>query len=123
MDDKKKALEGASVELISFKDSLSRQSKLTDKTGDFTFSNISFGYYKLRISYVGMQVLILDSINFRTERYDFNLTDITLKPKSTENLDEVIIYAEKPLIQSKDGNITFNAGESALAAGSNASDL
>lgn len=123
MDDKKKALEGASVELISFKDSLQRQSKLTDKTGDFTFSNISFGYYKLRISYVGMQVLTLDSIHFRTERYDFNLTDITLKPKSTENLDEIIIYSEKPLIQSKDGNITFNAGESALAAGSNASDL
>lgn len=123
MDGNKKALEGASVELISFKDSLSRQSKLTDKAGEFSFSNISFGYYKLRISYVGMQVLILDSINFRTERYDFNLTDITLKPKSTENLDEVIIYSEKPLIQSKDGNITFNAGESALAAGSNASDL
>ena len=35
----------------------------------------------------------------------------------------MVIYAEKPLIQSKDGNITFNAGESALAAGSNASDL
>src|SRR5204862_956098 len=53
----------------------------------------------------------------------FNLTDITLKPTSAENLGEVIIYAEKPLIQSKDGNITFNAGESAIAAGSNASDL
>ena len=123
MDDKKKALEAATVELVPFKDSLNKQTKRTDKDGDFTFSNIAFGYYKLRISYVGMQALTLDSINFRTERYDFNLTDITLKPKSTEDLDEVIVYAEKPLIQSKDGNITFNAGESALAAGSNASDL
>ncbi len=123
MDDKKKALEGASVEIISFKDSLQKKSTLTNKTGDFSFSNISFGFYRLRISYVGMQTLTIDSINFRTERYDFNLTDITLKATSVENLGEVIIYAEKPLIQSKDGNITFNAGESALAAGSNASDL
>lgn len=123
MDDKKKALQDATVELIPFKDSLNKEAKRTGKDGDFSFSNIAFGYYKLRISYVGMQLLTLDSIHFRTERYDFNLSDITLKPKSTENLDEVIVYAEKPLIQSKDGNITFNAGESALAAGSNASDL
>jgi len=123
MDDKKKALEGASVEIIPFKDSLQKKRTLSDKSGDFSFSNISFGYYKLRISYVGMQPLTIDSINFRTERFDFNLTDITLKPGNAENLGEVIIYAEKPLIESKDGNITFNAGESALAAGSNASDL
>lgn len=123
MDENKKALEAATVELISFKDSLQKLTRLTDKTGNFIFTNISFGYYKLRISYVGMKTLLIDSINFRTERYDFNLADITLKPKNTENLDEIIIYAEKPLIQSKEGNITFNAGESALAAGSNASEL
>jgi hypothetical protein len=35
----------------------------------------------------------------------------------------VIIYAEKPLIESRDGKITFNVGESALSAGSNTSEL
>ena len=123
MDDKKKALEGATVEIISFKDSLQIKTALSNKTGEFTFSNISFGLYRLRLSYTGMQSLTIDSINFRTERFDFNLTDITLKPGNSEILGEVIVYAEKPLIQSKDGNITFNAGESALAAGSNASEL
>ena len=67
--------------------------------------------------------MTLDSIFFRTERFDFNLNDLILKLKKSENLDEIIVYAEKPLIESKEGNITFNAGESALAAGSNASDL
>ena len=123
VDEKKKALEGASVQLISVKDSLQKRSTITNKTGDFSFSNIIFGYYRLKISYVSMNVLMVDSIHFRAERYDFNLTDLTLKSGNTENLGEVIIYAEKPLIQSKDGNITFNAGESALAAGSNASEL
>lgn len=123
LDEKKRSLESASVEIISFKDTVQKRMMLTDKNGDFTFVNISFGLYRLRISYTGMQSLTIDSINFRTERYDFNLNDITLKTKASENLDEVVVYAEKPLIQSKDGNITFNAGESALAAGSNASDL
>lgn len=123
MDEKNKALEGATVQLILFQDSLIKKSTLTDKNGFFSISNIPFGYYKLRITYVGMQSLLLDSIFFRKERFDFNLNDLVVKSRSSEQLEEVVIYAEKPLIQSKDGNITFNAGESPLSAGSNASEL
>lgn len=123
LDEKSKALEGATVQLISFKDSLHQRTTLTDKDGGFELNSISYGYYKLRISFSGLQPVTLDSIHVREERYDFNLNDIVLKPGASSSLDEIIIYAEKPLIQSKDGNITFNAGESALSAGSNASDL
>jgi hypothetical protein len=124
LDEKGKALDGATVQLISFKDSLNPRSFLTQQDGVFKISEIAFGYYRLRISYSGMQSLTLDSIHFRADRYDFNLNDLILKSKaSNEKMEEVIIYAEKPLIESKDGNITFNAGESALTAGSNASDL
>ncbi len=123
MDSRSKALEGATVRLISFSDTLSNRAMLTDKTGQFSFSGIVFGYYKLSISFVGLQPLTLDSIYFRADRFDFNMADITLKPKSTELMEDVVIYAEKPLIQSKDGNITFNAGESALAAGGTVSEL
>jgi hypothetical protein len=123
MDERKKALEGASSELILLTDSLKKQSVLTDKDGSFSFQDIAYGHYRLRITYVGLQPLIIDSIYFRAERSDFNLSNLILKPKNSESLGEVIVYAEKPLIQSKDGNITFNAAESALSAGSNASEL
>lgn len=96
LDDKGKAVQSATVELIKLEDSLQKQTILTDKDGEFAINNIAFGYYRLRINYVGMQMLNIDSIHFRTERFDFNLSDLTLKPKSTENLGEVIIYAEKP---------------------------
>jgi hypothetical protein len=122
MDSKNKVLAGASIQLISITDSSSRSS-LTDEDGAFSFSNILFGYHRLLISFVDFQPLTIDSIHIREERYDFNLNDIILKPKNSENLGEVIIYAEKPLVQSKDGNITFNAGESALSAGSTTSEL
>ena len=116
-----KAIVGANVELILLTDG-KKISRVTDKNGEFSFPDLSFGYYRLSISSVGYSIMKIDSINVRAERNDFNLADIKLSSKSNE-LETVIVYAEKPLIESKDGNITFNASESALAAGSNASEL
>lgn len=123
MDTKSKPVVGATVQLASLADTSVKKIIISDKTGEFQFSAINFGFYKLSFSYVGLQTLTIDSIHFRTERYDFNLSDIIMQPSANEMMDAVVIYAEKPLIESKDGNITFNAGESATAAGSNASDL
>ena len=123
LDESKKAIAGATVILTSINDTTQRHSVLSGVNGDFLFEKIAFGYYKFRLTYVGMQSLIIDSINIRPERFDFNLNDLMMKSGASQQLVEVIVYAEKPLIQSKDGNITFNVGESALAAGSNASDL
>lgn len=122
-DENKKPLYGASVQLVACSDSLLYKATTTDKNGFFSIRDIVMGYYKLTISFLGFQSLIIDSIYFRKERFDFNMDDIILKLKTDQNLSEVIIYAEKPLIESKEGNITFNAGESALAAGSTASEL
>jgi outer membrane receptor protein involved in Fe transport len=124
VDDKKKALESATVQLSNLNDSLQHKMVLTDKDGAFALSNIPFGYYRLQISYIGFNTLTIDSIYVRGERYDFNMNDIILQGIGASNImEQVIIYAEKPLIQSRDGNITFNAGESALSAGSSASEL
>lgn len=123
LDDKSAALQGATVQLIKAGGAKNVQTTQTDATGAFAINNIAYGVYNLRISYTGMQTVQIDSIAFRKERFDFNMNDIVLKPNIASSLDAIIIYAEKPLIQSKEGNITFNAGESALSAGSNASDL
>ncbi|HEY0752006.1 MAG TPA: carboxypeptidase regulatory-like domain-containing protein, partial [Chitinophagaceae bacterium] len=122
IDEKRKPVEGATVQLIDLENNASK-SVLSDKDGYFEIPNIPFGYKKLLITSISFQQLTIDSIYFRAERYDFNLNDIILKPSTEQNRQEVIVYAEKPLIESKEGNITFNAGESALSAGSNASDL
>lgn len=125
LDEKKKALESATVQLTNLKDPQQKKLTITDRDGAFQIVSIPFGYYSLKISYVGFNALIIDSIYFRADRYDFNMNDIILTAKNTDSntMEQVVIYAEKPLIQSKEGNITFNAGESALSAGSNASEL
>ena len=123
IDGSKKALAGANIDLIILSDTTHQNTIATDKNGIFLFNDLPYGYYRLRFRSFGMQSLIMDSIYLRKERYDFNLNDIVMKSTDGIQLNEVIIYAEKPLIESKDGNITFNASESPLAAGSNASDL
>lgn len=122
LDEKGKAVKDATVELVLLADTLKKRAVVADKDGGFSFSGISYGYYRVRVSYVGFKPLSIDSINVRAERFDFNLNDLTLKQASAE-LEEVVVYAEKPLIQSKDGNITFNAAESPLSAGSSATEL
>src|SRR5688500_10742102 len=116
-----KAIPGASVQLILI-GSDKKITRIADKNGEFSFTDLAFGYYSLNITFIGYSSLRIDSINVRSERSDFNLADISLSTKSKE-LETVVVYAEKPLIESRDGNITFNASESAVAAGSNASEL
>lgn len=117
-----KAIAGATVAIIPFTDTSKKVIFLIGKNGAFEFTNLSFGYYRLLITSVGYRSRLIDSIHIRTERFDFNLNDILLSNKSIE-LTEIMIYAEKPLIESKDGNITFNVGESALSSGSTATEL
>jgi hypothetical protein len=117
-----KAVMGATVAAIYLSDTTKQSFFLTDKNGGFSLTNLPLGYYRVRISAVGYRSLTIDSIHLRNDRADFNLNDLPLSNQSVE-LEEVIIFVEKPLIESKDGNITFNVGESALSNGSNATEL
>jgi len=124
LDEKSAAVAGATVELLPYLDSVNfHKGTVSNNGGEFSFAGLSFGYYRLRISSLGFKPLVIDSIHVRAERFDFSLNDLLLKINTTDQLDPVIVYAEKPLIQSKEGNITFNAAESPLSAGSNASEL
>jgi ferric enterobactin receptor len=117
-----KAVVSITVTLKGKTDSSYSRSIVTDKSGAFDFDRIPFGFYQLQFSGVGYAPLSIDSIHIRAERFDFNLGDVKLSQKATD-LSEVIVYAEKPLIESREGKITFNVGESALSAGSNTSEL
>ncbi len=119
---KEKPLAGATVVLVQYGDSLGRQSVITLKDGSFLFERLSFGWYRLRISLTGYTAFVLDSIHLRAARFDFDLNVLKLRQQD-RLLEEVVVYAEKPLIESKDGVITFNTGASALSAGATGTEL
>jgi hypothetical protein len=97
-------------------------STITDKNGAFEFSHLSFGYFTLKARAMGFANTQIDSIYIRADRYDFNIGDIKLKEVSNE-LTEVIVYSEKPLIENKDDKLTYNVGESALSNGSSTAEI
>ena len=108
--------------LTKISDSSFSRNAISAKDGAFIFELLPNGYYRLQFSVTGYKSLTIDSIHIRDERSDFDLNDIKLSRKSTQ-LDEVIVYAEKPLVEEKDGKIIFNTGESALSAGATTTEL
>ena len=117
-----KAISGATVTLICLSDPSQNGNTTSNANSAFAFNNLHYGIYRLQISSVGFNTLSIDSINLREDRSDFSLNDLKLEQKSAE-MEAVVVYAEKPLVQSKGGNITFNAAESPLSAGSSANEL
>lgn len=117
-----KALHGATVTLRKMQTDAQPALLVTNTDGYFSFYNLAFGYYSVQISSVGFSTLKIDSIFLRAERYDFNLGDLKLMEKAGE-LQNVVVYVEKPLLENKDGKVTYNAGESALSAGSTTADM
>jgi outer membrane receptor for ferrienterochelin and colicin len=117
-----KPLAFASLQLKDLNDTTRRLSTVADKNGAFEFNRLSLGYYRLTVIMVGFAQMNIDSIYLRPERYDFNLGDIKLNDAAS-TLNEVIVYAEKPLIENKDDKITYNVGESALSGGASTAEL
>lgn len=120
--DNSKAVSGATVTLYKLADTSIQQNQLTLKNGEFLFDKLFFGYYRLQVKAIGYTPLVLDSIHIRQERVDFDLNDIRLS-KNSALLTELIVYAEKPLVENKDGKIIFNTGESALSSGATTTEL
>ena len=117
-----KAIIGATATISLMADSSIAQNFVTDENGEFLFDDLAFGYYRLQVKMVGYASVRIDSINIRAERTDFNMADIKMSRSATD-MESVVVYAEKPLVENKDGKITFNASESALSNSSNATEL
>ncbi len=117
-----KALSNATLELCIANSPTKCSIVLSDKDGYFEFDSLTANYYSLKISSVGFATKRIDSIYLRQERMDFNLNEIILSNKAITET-EVIVYAERPLIENKDGKIIYNVGETAAANSSNVNEL
>ncbi|TDH27359.1 TonB-dependent receptor [Segetibacter sp. 3557_3] len=121
-DESGKAIPDATISLSLMRDGSGKRSSVTDKNGSFELEALAFGLYRFTATSIGYATVTMDSIFIREERFDFNLGDVKLR-RSSAALAEVIVYAEKPLIENKDGKITYNVGESALSSGSSTAEL
>lgn len=97
---------------ITLSDSVTgfKKHSTTDSTGTFIFRDIPTGIYKLTISYIGYDSLLIEiSINHTTKPIDIQLTP------SSVYLSEVKVSAEKKAIENIPGGISFtNTNKAAL---------
>lgn len=117
-----KAITGATIFLNSKSNTGINKIINSDKNGEFLFDKIPFDYYQLEIKAIGFSVFTIDSILLRPEKDEIYFSEIQLKD-STSLLKEVIVYAEKKLIEAKDGILTYNVSESPLSNGSSTAEM
>ena len=98
----KKALNGATIQLIKIADS-TIVNGLTDKTGLVEIKDIQDGLYSVKISYIGYQPLIKSIV----VKSDKRLFDFFMFTKET-SLKEVSITARKPLITQEDDKMIID---------------
>jgi ferric enterobactin receptor len=123
LDDKGKPVGDATVILLQKNsDSALKFTRITNNLGAFDFNKLPYGYYKLTVRAINFAEYSIDSIYLREEKNDFVLGDISLK-NSANNLNEVVVYSEKPLIENKDDKIVYNVGESPLANGASTFEM
>ena len=87
---------------------------ISQDNGDYTFSSLTAGSYKIRASFVGYQEYL--SAIFSLSQ-DISKMDIQLV-ESTETLDEVTVVGKKPQIVRKTDRIVFNVENTIVSNGS-----
>ncbi len=94
----------------------------TDEDGTFKITALRYGSYSLKISYIGFVPLVVNDI-ILTERENEKRVGTLKMTADQNNLNEVTIAAEKPLIQYAADMMTYNVESSILSEGSTASDI
>lgn len=94
----------------------------TDENGVFKFQNLKQGIYKVKVSFVGFNNFVVNDIYITASDFDKNIGTVKLA-QAQNNLSEVVITGEKPLIETDGDVITYNVSSSIHAEGSSAVDI
>jgi len=90
------------------------QQSFTNETGEFIFKNIPANPYKLNINYLGQLLYSKDIVVDK----DLNLQDIIAE--TTTELGEIVLQAEKKLVERKADRLVFNTANSIASQGMDA---
>ena len=118
VDDENQPLEAAVISLIDASNKKFLKAALSNEDGLFSLENLKSGSYQIKISILGFKELTKD-LNLTKS---INLGTIQLQSEA-ENLDEVVIKTEKPMVQVLADKTVFNVQNTINAAGDSGFDL
>lgn len=95
----------------------------TDVNGNLSMAGLPKGVFTFKVSYVGYQTMVRDSVSISTIVKEINLGTIKMKTAKGTVLNEVAITAQKSTIQLGVDKKVFSVDQSLVSEGGSASDL
>lgn len=95
----------------------------TDANGNLLMTALPKGVFTFKISYVGYQTMVRDSVSISDAQQEVSLGTIKMKPAKGTALKEVAITAQKSTMQLGIDKKVFSVDQSLVSEGGSASDL
>lgn len=119
---KGKPVEFATVTLASNQDATKILFyEASDSLGKFSFSNLAFGTYIIKVKLVGFQSLSKE-VNISKENKEYHLNDLMLNEDPSE-LSKVIVVAQKKMIEKTTEGFVVNTANNITQIGGTATDV
>jgi outer membrane receptor protein involved in Fe transport len=94
----------------------------TNADGNLSIANLPAGVYTIKISYVGYQTMVRDSISLLNNQV-YNMGTIKMRAAKGTELNEVVIQGEKAAMQLGIDKKVFSVDKSLVSEGGTAVDL
>lgn len=117
-----KPVEFATVALLNPKTEKIIGGTTTSESGKFLISGVDAGTYRIVISFIGYENKTINNVNVGPDGGEVALGMVQMQTDS-RTLNEVVVTAEKPLVEDKDDRIVYNADKDATNAGGSAIDV
>lgn len=117
------SLPGATVRLLKSSDSTLVTGEVTDMNGNFRFINLENNTYVLAISAIGQKEFKSTALTIDAGHSSIALPAIILLPAKSIELQEVVVKAQKPLIEQEIDRTIVNVGSMIGSATSNTLDV
>ena len=115
-------IEFSTIIIISKKTKKAITGGVTNNKGYFEINNIPVGFYKVKISFIGYNDLIIDSIKLTPKNYTKNLGIIKLTPK-IQSLGEISVQGEKKVFQNTLDKKIINVDKDITSEGASVSEV
>ncbi|MFC5412897.1 TonB-dependent receptor domain-containing protein [Larkinella bovis] len=94
----------------------------TGDNGQFVISGVDAGSYRVVISFIGYENKTINNVTVGQEGTEVALGIVQMQTDS-RTLNEVVVTAEKPLVEDKDDRIVYNADKDLTNTGGTAVDV
>ncbi|WP_257658659.1 TonB-dependent receptor [Parapedobacter lycopersici] len=122
-DEQQQVLSLATIHLLDAGDSSVVKTIFPDKQGQFTFTGVGPGNYRVKAVLVGYEDAVSNAVAITSADHTRELPPLVLKPEN-KVLGEVTIDApQRPLVERKPDMLVVNVENSTLAAGNTAMDI